>query len=62
MHREAALVHYGKAICRIKGDLSMDAAGMSGKETVERMPPRFSFVEEGRVYFELISRKAMHFI
>jgi hypothetical protein len=55
-------VHYGKAICRIKGDLSMDAAGISGKEAVERMPPRFSFVEEGRVYFELISRWAMLFM
>jgi hypothetical protein len=40
----------------------MDAAGISGKEAVERMPPRFSFVEEGRVYFELISRWAMLFM
>jgi len=55
-------VHYGKLIRRIKEGLSMDTAGMSGKEKVERMPPQFSFLEEGRGYFELISRKAMQFI
>ncbi|KAE9363257.1 hypothetical protein N431DRAFT_524157 [Stipitochalara longipes BDJ] len=33
-----------------------------GKETIEKMPTRFSFLEEARVYFELISRRAMHFM
>lgn len=33
-----------------------------GKETIERMPARFSFLEEARVYFELISRRSMHFM
>jgi hypothetical protein len=33
-----------------------------GKETVERMPEKFLFLEEARVYFELVSRRAMHFM
>ena len=33
-----------------------------GKETIEKMPTRFSFLDEARVYFELISRRAMHFM
>jgi hypothetical protein len=33
-----------------------------GEETVEKMPEKFSFLEEARVYFELISRRAMHFM
>jgi hypothetical protein len=33
-----------------------------GKETIEKMPARFSFLEEARVYFELISRRSMHFM
>ncbi|PMD47103.1 hypothetical protein L207DRAFT_416101, partial [Hyaloscypha variabilis F] len=33
-----------------------------GKDTIEKMPARFSFLEEARVYFELISRRSMHFM
>jgi hypothetical protein len=33
-----------------------------GAETVEKMPTQFSFLEEARIYFELISRRAMHFM
>ena len=40
-------MHYRKAIRRIKGDLSMDAAGMSGKEAVERMPLGSHLLKKG---------------
>jgi hypothetical protein len=33
-----------------------------GAETIEKMPTTFSFLEEARIYFELISRRAMHFM
>lgn len=33
-----------------------------GAETIQKMPTRFSFLEEARIYFELISRRAIHFM
>jgi len=33
-----------------------------GTETIKKMSTQFLFLEEARIYFELISRRAMHFM